>query len=195
MERFLSYWFLSFQTPSFLESHLSPFLLLLSPSSDLKVVPFAMNPARKSIGGTGGGKLSPFLLLIITIISCVATYNLLSPFMQSDTDIVSSNPSTADPIVSMPGELKGSDVSGQKRLFHVALTATDAPYSKWQCRIMHYWYKQMRDREGSEMGGFTRVLHSGKPDNLMDEIPTFVVDPLPDGKDRVRISPFWSLIG
>jgi hypothetical protein len=29
------------------------------------------------------------------------------------------------------------------------------------------------------MGGFTRLLHSGKPDDLMDEIPTVVVDPLP----------------
>ena len=29
------------------------------------------------------------------------------------------------------------------------------------------------------MGGFTRLLHSGKADDLMDEIPTMVVDPLP----------------
>jgi hypothetical protein len=36
------------------------------------------------------------------------------------------------------------------------------------------------------MGGFTRILHSGKADNLMDEIPTVVVDPLPEGLDRVR---------
>jgi hypothetical protein len=35
------------------------------------------------------------------------------------------------------------------------------------------------------MGGFTRILHSGKPDNLMDEIPTTVVDPLPAGLDQV----------
>lgn len=47
-------------------------------------------------------------------------------------------------------------------------------------------YKQMKDREGSEMGGFTRILHSGKPDHMMDEIPTFVVDPLPEGMDKVR---------
>ncbi|GFY92267.1 hypothetical protein Acr_08g0006630 [Actinidia rufa] len=68
--------------------------------------------------------------------------------------------------------------------FHVALTATDAPYSKWQCRIMYYWYKKKKDLPGSEMGGFTRILHSGSADNLMDEIPTFVVDPLPAGLDR-----------
>lgn len=31
-----------------------------------------------------------------------------------------------------------------------------------------------------DMGGFTRLLHSGAPDDLMDEIPTFVANPLPD---------------
>ncbi|KAG8085433.1 hypothetical protein GUJ93_ZPchr0010g9023 [Zizania palustris] len=67
---------------------------------------------------------------------------------------------------------------------HVALTATDALYSQWQSRIMYYWYKEMRNRPDSDMGGFTRILHSGKPDGLMDEIPTLVVDPLPEGADR-----------
>ncbi len=31
------------------------------------------------------------------------------------------------------------------------------------------------------MGGYTRLLHSGKPDDLMYEIPTYVVDKLPEG--------------
>lgn len=30
------------------------------------------------------------------------------------------------------------------------------------------------------MGGFTRLLHSGEEDEWMDEIPTVVVDPLPE---------------
>jgi len=34
------------------------------------------------------------------------------------------------------------------------------------------------------MGGFTRILHSGRPDELMDEIPTVVVDPLPDKENK-----------
>ncbi|KAI3710045.1 hypothetical protein L2E82_39818 [Cichorium intybus] len=34
------------------------------------------------------------------------------------------------------------------------------------------------------MGEFTGILHSKKPDNLMDEIPTFVVDLFPSGLDR-----------
>lgn len=38
------------------------------------------------------------------------------------------------------------------------------------------------------MGGFTRLLHSGQADDLMDEIPTMVVDPLP--QDMVEHS-WW----
>lgn len=31
-----------------------------------------------------------------------------------------------------------------------------------------------------DMGGFTRILHSGEADDLMDEVPTVVVDKLPE---------------
>ena len=34
------------------------------------------------------------------------------------------------------------------------------------------------------MGGFTRILHSGEPDDLMDEIPTHVVEPLQDKDNK-----------
>lgn len=73
-----------------------------------------------------------------------------------------------------------------KRLFHVAVTANESPYTRWQCRIMYYWYKKFKHEPVSEMGGFTRILHSGKPDNVMDEIPTVIVDPLPEGQDQVE---------
>ena len=47
--------------------------------------------------------------------------------------------------------------------------------------------KALCEKQGNcEMGGFTRLLHSGEPDNLMDEIPTVVVKPLP--KDMVEHS-------
>ncbi|KAI7993125.1 Splicing factor U2af small subunit A [Camellia lanceoleosa] len=52
-------------------------------------------------------------------------------------------------------------------------------------RIMYYWFKQFKDGPNSEMGGFTRILHSGKPDSFMDEIPTFVAQPLPAGTDQI----------
>ncbi|XP_020103518.1 hydroxyproline O-arabinosyltransferase 3 [Ananas comosus] len=131
------------------------------------------------------GRASSFLLVLIALGSFFATYNFLTMMTRNKSGEPgrdAADGAIGDPIIQMPEELKRS--VGPKRPFHVALTATDAPYSKWQCRIMYYWYKQMKDREGSEMGGFTRVLHSGSPDNLMDEIPTFVVDPLPKGMDR-----------
>ncbi|RDX96749.1 Hydroxyproline O-arabinosyltransferase 3, partial [Mucuna pruriens] len=49
---------------------------------------------------------------------------------------------------------------------------------------MYYWYKKIKDVARLDMGKFTRILHSGRPVQLMDEIPTFVVGPLPKGLDR-----------
>ncbi|KAE8709011.1 Detected protein of confused Function [Hibiscus syriacus] len=132
---------------------------------------------------------SPSLLLIITLVLgfSFATYNLvtmvmhnrsISKLMVDDSD----GGMFFDPVIEMPESVKKT--KNAKLPFHVALTATDAPYSKWQCRIMYYWYKKQKDMPRSEMGGFTRILHSGSPDNLMDEIPTVVVDPLPAGLDR-----------
>ncbi|XP_010525938.1 PREDICTED: uncharacterized protein LOC104803643 [Tarenaya hassleriana] len=84
----------------------------------------------------------------------------------------------------------------RRRLFHTAVTATDTVYSTWQCRIMYYWYKRFRDRPGSEMGGFTRILHSGRPDSFMDELPTFVAHPLPSGMDQgyVVLNRPWAFV-
>lgn len=39
-----------------------------------------------------------------------------------------------------------------------------------------------------DMGGFTRVLHSGRPDHLMNEIPTHVVDRLSNEHGFVVLS-------
>jgi hydroxyproline O-arabinosyltransferase len=76
--------------------------------------------------------------------------------------------------------------SHKPRSFHTAVTASDSIYNTWQCRVMYYWFKKAREsRVGSDMGGFTRILHSGKPDSFMKEIPTFVAEPLPDGTDQV----------
>ena len=42
-------------------------------------------------------------------------------------------------------------------------------------------WKIKAENPDSGFGGFTRILHSGHADNLMDEIPTVVVDTLPAG--------------
>ncbi|XP_058106879.1 hydroxyproline O-arabinosyltransferase 3-like [Magnolia sinica] len=131
------------------------------------------------------GRASLLFLLLLAFGFCFVTYNFLTMIIHNRTNNLQNNmvdsldglSSSFDPVVKMVDNVKIS--KGGKLPFHVAVTATDAPYSKWQCRIMYYWYKKVKDLPGSEMGGFTRVLHSGMADDLMDEIPTFVVDPLP----------------
>lgn len=143
------------------------------------------------IGRKNTGCLALVFLVLLAIGSFFGTYNLVTMLIYNRT--VSSSKRVADdldgglrfdPVIEMPRNVRRTE--NGKRMFHIALTATDAPYSKWQCRIMYYWYKKQKDLPGSEMGKFTRILHSGKPDNLMNEIPTLVVDPLPAGLDRVR---------
>lgn len=145
------------------------------------------------------GRASPLLLVLLALGFFFVTYNLVTMMINNRSigkwvDDYSSSESLSDPIIGMPENWKR--LGKAKLPFHVALTATDAPYSKWQCRIMYYWYKKKKDAPGSEMGGFTRILHSGSPDNLMDEIPTFVVDPLPEGLDRgyVVLNRPWAFV-
>lgn len=139
------------------------------------------------------GRASPLLVVLLIFGFTFVIYNLLTMTMhnRSIRNLMTGDSNGGvffDPVVEMPEKVKR--LKNVKLPFHIALTATDAPYSKWQSRIMYYWYKKMRDQPGSEMGGFTRILHSGNPDNLMDEIPTVVVDPLPAGLDRVSILSF-----
>lgn len=136
------------------------------------------------------GRASALLLVTLALGFFFATYNLITMIMHNRSvgQWISDDSKAGiffDPVIEMPANVKKP--KNVRLPFHVALTATDAPYSKWQCRIMYYWYKKKKDLPGSEMGGFTRILHSGNPDNLMDEIPTFVVDPLPKGLDQVSL--------
>ena len=68
------------------------------------------------------------------------------------------------------------------RTYHVVISA-QGPATHWQSRVHYYWYlktrKQCQEQGKCDMGGFTRILHSGHADELMDEIPTFVAQTLP----------------
>lgn len=70
----------------------------------------------------------------------------------------------------------------EDRRYHVVISAQGSA-THWQSRVHYYWYKKIKmkcEKEGKcDMGGFTRILHSGEPDELMDEIPTFVANTLP----------------
>ncbi|KAL0464524.1 UNVERIFIED_CONTAM: Hydroxyproline O-arabinosyltransferase RDN2 [Sesamum latifolium] len=143
----------------------------------------------------------PLFLVILSIGVFFLTYNFVAMIVHyGDSSprkwTSRENPShlLIDPVIEMPEHAKKP--KNQRLLFHVALTATASPYSKWQCRIMYYYYKKTKDLSGSDMGKFTRILHSGNPDNLMDEIPTVVVDPLPEGLDRgyVVLNRPWAFV-
>ncbi|RDX69343.1 Hydroxyproline O-arabinosyltransferase 3, partial [Mucuna pruriens] len=125
----------------------------------------------------------PLLMLLMVLVFFFVTYNLVFIIKHhKGGSWVVDELGFLDPLIRMPGKMMV--LANSKSKFHVAVTATDTAYSQWQCRIMYYWYKKVKDMPGSDMGKFTRIVHSGKPDQLMDEIPTFVVDPLPEGLDR-----------
>ena len=62
---------------------------------------------------------------------------------------------------------------------HVVVTADSSPYLQWQMRVCYYWWRKAAAQPGSPYRAFTRILHTGEPDALMDDIPTVVVPPGP----------------
>lgn len=152
-----------------------------------------------------------FYILLFTFSVALISYNILvssvTPLRQDFPDpdgalILSSHPGflSIEPTVQNPLDEDNADDDSERkkkmkkkksRLFHTVVTASDSVYNTWQCRIMYYWYKKKRNMMGSDMGGFTRILHSGMADGHMDEIPTFVADPFPDGLDNVGAINFF----
>ncbi|EIE23811.1 hypothetical protein COCSUDRAFT_47447 [Coccomyxa subellipsoidea C-169] len=107
------------------------------------------------------------------------------------------NPATG-PKVPWTSGLSGVDnsmdddpkqVGGGERRYHVVVTAQGSAVH-WQARVHYYWYVKTRAQcveqlgVDCQMGGFTRILHSGRADELMDEIPTHVVEPLQDRDNK-----------
>ena len=81
------------------------------------------------------------------------------------------------------------------RKYHTITTAMGFNHH-WQARIHYYWFKKQKaacgaanGEEACDIGGFTRLLHSGHADDLMDEIPTVVVDMLPVGSKSSSYPP------
>ncbi|TVU22621.1 hypothetical protein EJB05_32334 [Eragrostis curvula] len=157
-----------------------------------------MNAAARKAAGGATARAPAVVQALVAAGAFLISYNFFAMVFRGAGAGPAAGAAGRDPVVAMPAWMRaaaGDEV--RRRPFHVALTATDAAYSRWQCRVMYYWYKRMQARPGGEaMGGFTRVLHSGKPDGLMDEIPTFVVDPLPEGKDHgyVVLNRPWAFV-
>ncbi|KFM23293.1 hypothetical protein F751_0989 [Auxenochlorella protothecoides] len=104
------------------------------------------------------------------------------------------------------GKGRQCEKPGDDRSYHIVVSAQGEAVH-WQMRINYYHYKKVKKQCQAQpkcemrinyyhykkakracaklpichMGGYTRLLHSGKPDDLMYEIPTYVVDKLPEG--------------
>ena len=104
----------------------------------------------------------------------------------------STNPWTSG---SLAPQLPTKGDPGSHRKFHTLVTTNANVYQAWQVRLMYFhWKKQKKicleqetKEEPCQMGGFTRVLHD-KPDSLMSEIPTCVVDRLENEMGFVVLS-------
>lgn len=125
-------------------------------------------------------------LVLIALCAAFLTYNAL---LSSRSFLLPLPSSTASfPGATASSRRLGASGTARRRAFHTAVTASGSVYNTWQCRVMYYWFKEARRaRGGAEMGGFTRILHSGRPDEFVDEIPTFVANPLPDGDQVLRL--------
>ena len=104
----------------------------------------------------------------------------------------SKNPWTSG---SLAIQLPSKGDPGIHRKYRTLVTTNSNVYQAWQVRVMYFsWKKQKKicmaeqtEQEPCQMGGFTRVLHD-KPDSLMDEIPTCVVDRLDNEMGFVVLS-------
>ena len=76
----------------------------------------------------------------------------------------------------------------------MVVTTDSEVYNSWQVQVCYHWYRRVKEMHpDSDLGGFTRLLHTGKPDALMDKIPTVVVDPEPAERHRgYKVIVFWA---
>lgn len=67
----------------------------------------------------------------------------------------------------------------QGEAVHVLFTSNGSPYLNFQSRIMYATFKLAQQMPGGDkLVAMTRILHRTRPDELMDEIPTFRADPI-----------------
>ena len=76
---------------------------------------------------------------------------------------------------------KYEKATGKKNIpkcLHTIMTSNGNVYMNWQSRVMYASYLKHASTEGSIMKAFTRILHKGRHDELMHEIPTMRFNPV-----------------
>ncbi|CAN6691745.1 unnamed protein product [Malus baccata var. baccata] len=89
------------------------------------------------IGRNSMGHASRVLLVLLAFGFFFATYNLLAIIIHKKASYLGilGADRLEDPVIQRPEKAENPK-------YHVALTATDAPHSQWQCRMMYYWYNK-----------------------------------------------------
>lgn len=64
------------------------------------------------------------------------------------------------------------------KCLHTIMTSNGNVYMNWQSRVMYASYLRHAKEPGSIMKAFTRILHKGRADELMHEIPTIRFNPV-----------------
>ena len=72
----------------------------------------------------------------------------------------------------------GKRYEDMPRCLHGVMTSSGNAYMNWQSRIMYQTWQNHASQPGSIMKAFTRVLHKGRDDELMVEIPTMRFEPI-----------------
>ncbi|GIL58932.1 hypothetical protein Vafri_13942 [Volvox africanus] len=82
------------------------------------------------------------------------------------------------PITPVKDKMPGNTI-------HTLFTSNGSPYQNIQARIMVGTYNIVRKMPGGErLVALTRILHRTTPDEVMDEIPTFLAQPLQPECDK-----------
>ncbi|KAE8778424.1 hypothetical protein D1007_48634 [Hordeum vulgare] len=125
-------------------------------------------------------------LVLIAVCAAFLTYNALLSSRSLLPLPTASFPAATTAASSRrlaSGRSTGSN--GGRRLFHTAVTASGSVYNTWQCRVMYHWFKEARRRPGgADMGGFTRILHSGSPTSSSTRSPPSSPTRSPTGRIR-----------
>jgi len=79
---------------------------------------------------------------------------------------------------STPRYAKATGKTNVPHCLHTVMTSNGNVYMNWQSRVMYSSYLKHAGSEGSIMKAFTRVLHKGRNDELMHEIPTMRFNPV-----------------
>ena len=91
------------------------------------------------------------------------------PLQHDDRDVT-------ERVTPMTAEQIASGCKTKIRKYHTITTSVGSIYDTWIMRVSYHWWKIQKEKDiCSNMGGFTRLLHSGQPDDYMNEIPSIVV--------------------